>query len=420
MMNVQQAITYIKSANGGKMRLGLSRVRELLRRLGDVQETLRFVHVAGSNGKGSTCAMIESILRTAGYKTGLFTSPAVFDFREHIRVRGEWIGEEALCTLTEQVRAAAAEMDDQPTQYELLTALAILHFAREGCEVVVLEAALGGRDDCTNVIGAPLAAVITSVCLEHTKILGATLGEIAAVKADIIKHGCSAICCENDGAVMEAVARRCAQVDAPLRIASCNALTPLGGDLTAQRFSYRGKVYTLPLLGAHQLANAAAALAAVGVLRERGLIITDDAISQGLASVKWGARFEILRREPLFILDGGHNPQCAAALASTLSAYFPCRKFTFIMGVLADKSLEAMVQSVLPHAERFFCVTPDNPRALDAQALADVVRAGGGQAEVFGTVCQAAVTALRAGTPACAFGSLYMMGEVKRCFSSSC
>ncbi|MBQ3497118.1 MAG: hypothetical protein IJA73_03225 [Oscillospiraceae bacterium] len=270
MMNAQQAIAYIENANGGKMRLGTARVRELLRRLGDVQKKLRFVHVAGSNGKGSTCAMVESILRAAGYRTGLFTSPAVFDFREQIRVCGEWIGEEALCRLAEQVRAAAEEMDDRPTHYELLTALAMLHFACEGCEVVVLEAALGGRDDCTNVIDAPLAAVITAISLEHTKILGTTLGEIAQVKAGIIKRRCGVVCCENDRAVMEAVEGRCAQVGASIRMASSAELTALGHDLSAQRFSYRGKAYTLGLLGTHQLVNAAAALETVEVLRERG------------------------------------------------------------------------------------------------------------------------------------------------------
>ena len=419
MMNAQQAIAYIENANGGKMRLGTARVRELLRRLGDVQKKLRFVHVAGSNGKGSTCAMVESILRAAGYRTGLFTSPAVFDFREQIRVCGEWIGEEALCRLAEQVRAAAEEMDDRPTHYELLTALAMLHFARERCEVVVLEAALGGRDDCTNVIDAPLAAVITAISLEHTKILGATLGEIAQVKAGIIKRRCGVVCCENDRAVMEAVEGRCAQVGASIRIASSAKLAALGHDLSAQRFSYRGKAYTLGLLGTYQLANAAAALETVEILRERGLIITDDAIAQGLASVRWGARFEILRREPPFILDGGHNPQCAAALADTLAAYFPGRKFTFIMGVLADKAVDAMVECILPHAERFFCITPKSPRALDAMALADVLRAHGARAEALDTVPRAVAAATQAGEAVCAFGSLYMMGEVKESFSSS-
>ncbi len=418
MMDARQAAAYIESANGGGMRLGLSRVRELLRRLGDVQKRLRFIHVAGSNGKGSTCAMIESVLRAAGYRTGLFTSPAVFDFREQIRVCGEWIGEEALCALTEQVRAAAEGMGDKPTPYELLTALAMLHFARERCEVVVLETALGGRDDCTNVIDAPLAAVITSISLEHTRLLGATVGEIAAVKAGIIKRGCSVVCCENDSAVMEAVSKRCAEQNAPLRTVSASALTALGGDLAAQRFAYRGREYTLGLLGAHQLANAAAVLGVIDVLREQGFTISEEALVHGLASVEWGARFQILRREPLFILDGGHNPQCAAALADALAAYFPEQKFTFIMGVLADKELAAMIEQILPHAERFFCVTPKSPRALDAQALADALCARGARAEVFASVRHAVDAALAAGEDTAAFGSLYMMGEVKRSFSS--
>lgn len=415
MTAAQKAAAYLEDAHRYGMRLGLSRMRALLQKLGQPQEGLRFVHVAGSNGKGSTCAMIESILRAAGYKTGLFTSPAVFDIREQIRVCGACIEEGAFGALTEKVRAAAETMDDPPTHYELLTALAMLYFAQQRCEIVVLEVALGGADDCTNVIDAPLAGVITSICLEHTRYLGNTLREIAAVKAGIIKRGSSVVCCENDAAVKEVIAQRCREQDVPLRIASRADLKALGGDLSAQRFSYRGETYALALLGEHQLSNAAAALGVIDVLREQGFDIPQDATARGFASVKWGARFEILRREPLFILDGGHNPQCADALAGALSTYFPHQKFTFLMGVLGDKALDEMIASVLPHAESFLCVTPPNPRALDACVLADAIRAHGARATAFESI-DCAVAAAQKERSVVAFGSLYIMDAVKRAF----
>jgi dihydrofolate synthase/folylpolyglutamate synthase len=418
-MTAQEAVAYIEHNGWSATRLGLDRTRELLRRLGDPQKRLKFIHVAGSNGKGSTCAMLDAILRAAGYRTGLYTSPHIQDFCERIRVDGENISGEALARATERVRAAAEAMADHPSQFELSTAAAMLCFAGARCDLVVLEVGMGGALDSTNAIDCPEAAVITNVGLEHTEYLGATLEEIAATKAGIIKPGCRAVCYDGAPEVTATVRRVCAERNVPLRVASFDRLAPGPETLDGQRFAWEGRTYRLALLGRHQLRNAATVLETVAVLRERGWRVPESAVERGLAEVRWPARLEVLRRAPLFLLDGGHNPQCAEALAESLERLLDGRKAAFLLGVLADKDYPRMTELLTPLASEFFCLTPLSGRALAADELARYLTARGAKARAFDSVdkgLSAALDAAERTGAAVAFGSLYLAGAVREAY----
>ncbi|MBQ6403489.1 MAG: 5-formyltetrahydrofolate cyclo-ligase [Oscillospiraceae bacterium] len=416
-MTADQAIAYIENYTWSTTRLGLGRTKELLQKLGDPQKRLKFVHVAGSNGKGSTCAMLERILRAAGYRTGLYTSPYIQEFCERMRVNGENIPGEALARLTERVKAIADEMDDHPSQFELVTAIAMQYFLEAGCEIVVLEVGMGGALDSTNAIDAPEVAVITNLALEHTEYLGHTLSEIAATKGGIIKRGCSVVAYPNAPEVTAVLERICREQDAPLTWADFDAIRPVADSLDGQIFDYVNQAgLHIPLLGAHQLKNAAMALTVVDALRARGWKITEEAVRRGLASVKWPARFEVLHRSPLFLLDGGHNPQCAEALAGCVEKYLPGLKPVFLMGVLADKDFDAMLETVLRLGRKFICLTPENPRALSADALCEAIRAKGGEAEAAQDIPDGIRLALDTGAPVVAFGSLYLAGAIRTAF----
>ena len=419
MMTETEAVSYIENYTWSATRLGLDRTRTLLSKLGDPQKGLKFVHVAGSNGKGSTCAMLESILRAAGYRTGLYISPHLQSFRERFQINGRPVSGQRFAAVTERVRAAAEEMDDHPSQFELSTAIAMVCFLDEGCDIVVLEVGMGGALDSTNVIEAPEAAVITNIGLEHTEYLGNTLEEIAAAKAGIIKPGCNAVCYDSSAKVTQVVQAVCREKCVPLRMADFSQLEPVSRGLDGQEFLWRGQSFRIPLLGRHQLRNAAVALETVLILLRRGWNIGADAVRDGLAQVTWPARFEVLRREPLFILDGGHNLQCIQALAETMDDYLPGQKVTFLMGVLADKDWRDMVDTVLPRAARFLCVTPDSPRALPAEALADYLRGRGMDARACGSVEEAVSAANALPGPTVAFGSLYMAGTVRELFQKA-
>ena len=276
---------------------------------------------------------------------------------------------------------------------------------------------MGGALDSTNAIDAPEVAVICNIGLEHTEYLGSTLEEIAATKAGIIKPGCDVVCYDGAPQVTQVIAQVCQDKAVPMALARFAEIAPLSHDLSGQRFAWRGREYQLPLLGAHQLRNAAVALEIVRALRERGWAIPEEAVRAGLARTRWPARFEALSQDPLFLLDGGHNPQCAQAMAQVLRDYLPGEKVTFLMGVLADKDYPAILDALLPFAAGFVCLTPNSPRALPAQDLAQVIR---GRAPLPVQVCpgpeEGIPAALDAGLPVVAFGSLYLAGGVRTAF----
>ena len=372
MMTLQEAIDYIENYTWSTSRLGLERTVELLKRLGNPQETLRFIHVAGTNGKGSTCAMTERILRAAGYRTGFYPSPFIEDFRERIQVNGEYITEEALARITEKVSLAADAMEDHPSQFELITAIGMLYFQEMRCDIVVLEVGMGGALDSTNVIAPPLVAVITNIGLDHTEYLGDTVEKIAKTKAGIIKPGTHTVSYKQLPSVEAVLREDCAKKGVDIHFA--DEATELSHSIDGQRFSYKGQVYELGLLGVHQLKNAAVVLEIIEQLKALGYDIAEAAVSEGLREVRWPARFEVLGRQPLFILDGGHNPQCAEALTESIRAYVADpdkgEQVTFLIGMLADKDYDTTLRMLQPYGANYVCITPESPRALSAPELA--------------------------------------------------
>lgn len=371
-------VAWINTPRWQASRLGLERMADLLERLGRPQDDLRFVHVAGTNGKGSVCAYLAAMLEAAGYRVGLFTSPFILCFEERVRVNGENITPEGLKRAVAAVRPVAeameAETGDHPTEFELMAAVAFEHFRAEACDIVVLEVGLGGRLDATNVIEMPEVSVITRIGLDHTDLLGDTLAAIAGEKAGIVKAGRPVVSWPQEGearAVIEAV---CAERGCALAVPDFAqlAVEPLDG-AALRRFAYRGRSFETRLLGSYQPANAAVALEAAGVLAGLGWDIPAEAQFAGIAEARWPGRFEVVAAEPLTIIDGGHNPQGARALAESLADLLGAEgrgAVTFAMGVLADKDWRPMVDAVAPWAAAFVAYAPDNPRALPAADLA--------------------------------------------------
>ena len=415
-MTKEEAIGYIENYGWSTTRLGLERTQELLRRVGDPQKKLKFIHVAGSNGKGSTCAMLARILELSGYRVGMYISPYIEEFCERIQINGEYIDGDSLARITEYVMAEAEQMEDHPSQFELVTAIGMIYFLEQGVDIVVLEVGMGGALDSTNAIDAPEVAVITNIGLEHTEYLGNTLEAIAATKAGIIKTGSHAVCYDGAPEVTEVVKGVCAEKNVPLRCVDFSRLTPVSETLEGQKFLWDGKKYDLALLGEHQLHNAATVLNVIEALKERGWKVTAKAIKEGLKTVKWPARLEIMGRKPLFILDGGHNPQCAEALANALDKLLGGRKAIFLLGVLADKDYPTMMDMMIPYAEEFVCLTPDSGRALPAKDLAEWFRNRGAKAEAaddfVSGIKLAEKKAGKSGIVVC-FGSLYLAGHIR-------
>ena len=419
-MNYDEALSYIHSVSWKGSVPGLGRTQELLRKLGNPEKGLKFIHIAGTNGKGSTAAMLSSILEEAGYTVGLYTSPFINRFNERMQVNHQCIDDGELAELTDYVRPFADSMADSPTEFELITAIGMEFFRRHRCDIVVLEVGMGGALDSTNVIDTPEVAVITAMGFDHTKELGNTMTEIASAKAGIIKpHGDVVIYGQNPEA--EAVFEKAAaEQHSTLSRPDYSQLVPGDFSLEGQSFSYKGwKDLRIPLVGLYQLNNAAVVLTAVEVLRKKGWAISDEAVRSGLQSTRWPARFEVLHHAPVFIVDGGHNPHGIRATAESLERIFPGQKFVFITGVMADKDVEHILGLIVPLARRFYTVTPNNPRSMQADVLAQRIQAMGAEAipcQSIPQAVQAAMAFAGTGGVVCALGSLYMSGDVRDCF----
>ena len=420
-MNETQFMEFLQSVSWQGSRLGLERMERLMELLGHPERRLKFVHVAGTNGKGSLTALVSSVLTAAGYKTGVYTSPHLVRYGERMVIDGEEISDEELFSLAERVKPAVERMEDKPTEFELLTGMALRYFAERGCDMVLLEVGLGGRLDATNIIPAPEAAVIMNIGLDHTGILGDSLPLIAAEKAGIVKEGCTVVTYPGGEEVEAVYARVCGEKRALWRRADPGRMTFLREDLSGQTFLWDGEEYTVRLLGEHQRRNAAVALETVGVLREKGWQISDEALRTGLESARWPARLEVLGREPLFLLDGAHNGQCAKALADSLNSLLPGKKLVFLTGVLADKDYHDIMALMLPMAKEFFCLTPFSDRALPAAELTARLTEWGGKATCCESVEEGIERALasagRDGAVVC-FGSLYLAGAVREAYLS--
>lgn len=381
-MNYEEAMNFIHNTNKFGSVLGLDNIRELLERLGNPQDQLKVVHIAGTNGKGSTLAFLAGVFRESGYRAGRYVSPASFSYEERFRINEENISREDLCFYMEKIKNVAEEMVkdglSHPTMFEIETALSFLYFLDKKVDVVLLETGMGGRLDATNVVKKPIATVIASIGMDHMQFLGDTLEKIASEKAGIIKEGCPVISYDNTKEVNEVIKNKAKQMHAKVTFVNSAGIRVLQESLNGESFSYRsfdGRWYEkieIPLLGRHQINNAALALETLNVIKNY-YCISDFQTEDGMRKTIWRGRIEILEREPMVICDGAHNPDGAKSLLSFLQNNFTNQRLIYIMGVLSDKDYEQMVQILAPAADKIYTVAPDNPRALSSRELCNCI-----------------------------------------------
>lgn len=418
-MTYDEALGFIHSRRHGGP--DLERMRRILERLGSPERGLRFVHVAGTNGKGSVCAYMAEIMEKAGYRTGLFTSPFVRRFNERIRIDGEDIPDGNLAEVTGDVRRALGEYTDAVAEFELVTIIGLTYFMRMGCDIAVLEVGMGGVRDATNVIPESEIAIITAIGLDHTQYLGGTEREIAAVKAGIVKRGGRCVVYRDVDGVIE---NACREADAEFIPLDLGAVRVRRRDITGTEFDAGGiEGLRTPLLGGHQPGNAALAATAALALRARGWALPDESIREGIGSVVWPGRFEVLRQSPAVVIDGGHNPQAVETTVRGLGEYFPGKPVTAVLGVMADKDVRGIVERLEGAVESFICVEPPAPRAMRAGELAELLTERADKAEAAGSVAEGVRLAVRrAGKDGvvCVLGSLYILEEARRALEGLC
>lgn len=379
-MDYQQSRAYIKDAEqyaGGA--LDLTNIKELMKRLGNPQDQLKYIHVAGTNGKGSVIAYLYTTLMKAGYHVGRYISPSVYSYREKIETEGKPISREKFAEQTTRVAAVIEEMTAEglahPTPFEIETAVAFLFFAEEKCDPVILEVGMGGITDATNLITTTELAVLVPISMDHQSFLGNTISEIAEKKAGIIKPGSSVVTIGQETEVLEVIKKTGAEAGADVCVADVSEAEVLEADFTGQRFCYKGEEYTLSLAGSYQTENAVLALEALRILDERGYHTTLEQRKEGLWATHWNGRLTIIHKDPLFIVDGAHNPAAADMLEDSVRKYFKDRRLFFIMGVFKDKDYPYIIRKLCPYAEQILAIeTPDNPRALPAEELAKAIR----------------------------------------------
>lgn len=416
-MNYEECLEYIHSVSWCFCKPGLERIAELCHSLGDPQKALKFIHVAGTNGKGSFCSMLSSVLKAQGYKVGLYTSPYVKIFNERMQINGENISNEQLINLVERVRPIAEKMTDKPTEFELITAIAFEYFYKNKCDVVVLEAGMGGRLDSTNVIEKSLLSVITGISLDHTAFLGDSISKIAAEKAGIIKKGCPVLFGGADAGAKAVIEEKAAQCSSDFYVTDYSRLSNISMTLDGSRFDFgEHKDIYISLLGTYQPKNAASVLSAVDILRRGGFDMSEKAVIEGLASAKWAARFELLSKEPLVIFDGAHNPEGISAAVDSIKLYFGKNKVYVLSGVLCDKDYTLIARTMSEVASKVFTITPDSPRALGAEEYAEVLRAVGIEAyaneSIKSAFKRAKSEAEKDGVPLICLGSLYVYASI--------
>lgn len=426
-MTYEQALQFIHGTEKFGSKPGLERIRALLKLMGDPQEKLRFIHLAGTNGKGSTAALIAAMLEQAGYITGMYISPFVTDFRERIRVGGVYIGKQELAdevaALLPLIERLIAMGYVHPTEFEIITAIGFSYFLKQGCQFVVLETGLGGRFDATNVIRRNEAAVITSISYDHMAILGDTLDQIAFEKCGILKKGSVCITYpEQAHQALDVIRRRTAQEGLELVIPDLSALTVHCREIGHTRFTYRGVCYNLPLMGAHQVKNALCAIETVTTLKQRGVLEVSAAqMRAGIAGCVFPGRLEVLspdeeRGRPRIVFDGAHNLDGVSALAQAMEDYFTAGRVHVIMGMLADKTYRQCIPLIASRADRFAAVSPRNPRALPADQCAHtaaLVCRDTGAFDQFDQVLGWALRGLGAKDTLLICGSLYLIADMR-------
>ncbi|NCC08493.1 MAG: bifunctional folylpolyglutamate synthase/dihydrofolate synthase [Clostridia bacterium] len=411
-MNYQKCVEWVHSLPRLAKKPGIENTRLLLKKLGNPEKNLRFVHIAGTNGKGSATIMLASILKHAGYKTGANISPYVLDFRERFLINGEMIAEEALAKILSQVKAAAEGEDI--VEFDAVTAAAILWFSQQKCDIVCMETGLGGRLDSTNAVENTLAAVIMAIGKDHTELLGDTYQKIAAEKCGIIKHGCDVICCpKQPQEAMDEITIQASEKGSKLFVPDLQDLKFYKCPPFENRIDYGGYDLEIPFAGRHQAYNAITVLETALRLCEKGFDISDDAIIGGIKTAAFPARIEIISKEPLVILDGAHNPDGARALAETLKAAGK-GKLSAVIGILDGKSPDEMLSALAPCFSHVYTVTPNSPRALTAQQLAALAKKHFADVTACDNISKAISLAKEDGDGVVVCGSLYLAAEARK------
>lgn len=415
-MTYNDSLEYLKKASQRGSCLGLERITVLMERLGNPQNKVKIIHVTGTNGKGSFGAMLSAVLKSAGYKVGGFSSPALTKVTDSFRIDGNEISENEFAEITGDIFQICEQMNDKPTEFEILTAAAFEMFVRNNCDIAVVECGMGGDLDSTNVISSPLLSVITNVRKDHCAFLGNTIEEIAFHKAGIIKHGRPVYF--GSAEIPEIIVKTAQQKSAELFTADWSYILFNYPEsvftLSGTRFTYKGMKINLSLLGTYQLNNAVKVLNCIEILRNQGIDIPYKAVKDGLENVKWHGRFEVLRKNPLVIFDGSHNPDGIKRTAESIEEYFDSR-VVLLIGVMADKEYGLYADILGKYIDCVFTVKPDNPRSLDCKTLAETFSEKGIPAcafhELENGVKSAYSYAKEHNLPLIALGSLYMYKE---------
>ena len=416
-LTYEEALAFIHGQTSSFCKPGLERISRLCEALGNPQDELKYVHIGGTNGKGSTSSMLSSILREQGLRVGLYTSPYIYRFNERIQINGESIPDRALIDLVKEIRPICNAMTDKPTEFEIITAMAFRYFAQQGCDVVVLEVGLGGRLDSTNIIKAPLLSIVTGISLDHIAILGDTIEKIAYEKAGIIKPGAPVLYGGDSNEAYDVIRGVAVERGSEIKRTERAEITNCKMSLSGGSFDYKEwREIELSLLGEYQFYNAAVVLEAVQILRNYGVKIDTGAVYRGIKAAKWPARFEILSDNPTVIFDGAHNEEGVRAATQSIEKYYPSGDAVVFSGVLRDKDYKTIAKSISTVASTAFTVTPDNARALSAEEWAQTLNDEG----VRAVACESTEEALRLGVeyatregkPMFCLGSLYTYSTV--------
>ncbi|HEY8500580.1 MAG TPA: folylpolyglutamate synthase/dihydrofolate synthase family protein [Clostridia bacterium] len=420
-MDYKDAISYIQSLERFGSKPGLERIGALAERLGNPQDNLKFIHIAGTNGKGSTAAFISSVVTCAGYTTGLYTSPYLNRFNERIRINGEEISDSDLAEYTYRVKTVIDKMVEEgyehPTEFETITALSLLYYYEKKCDVVILETGMGGRFDATNIIKCPLVSVITKISLDHTQVLGTTLESIAYEKAGIIKHDGIVVTYPQEESAGETIKAVCAERNAHLVTADAGNIKMVELKPGIMVFSHRdyGLIET-GIIGIHQVYNAAVAVKVIEILKSSGFAIGTEEIRTGFLKASWPGRFELIGRNPDFYIDGAHNPDGVRSFIETYRRIYPEQKAIIIFGVSKDKDYHTMLRELSDIAEWFIAVAADTPRALPVKTLSNEMRKYCKNVEFSDTIKEAVTKSYLKATKdhvIAALGSLYYIGQVR-------
>jgi len=421
-MDYLQARSYLIQAEQYAGEMGLAKVKNLLEKAGHPEDDLKFIHIAGTNGKGSVMAYVSTILACAGYRVGRYVSPTIYSYRERIQINGNNITKEDFAKHMNRLVAAVREMEQEglahPSPFEMETVLALMYFQEQGCDMVVLECGMGGTMDATNVIVNTVLAVLTSISMDHMDYLGDTLEKITANKAGIIKPGAAVVIGRQEQQVEDVIWALCTEKGNPLVVAKPQEAVIRESTIEKQTFRYHGEEVTITMAGSHQIENAVLTLECIQTLNQIGYTVTKEEIRQGFLKTRWNGRFTVIKKEPYVVVDGAHNPDAALKLKQSIEMYFPEQEKIFIMGVFRDKQYDRIAEILTPLAKQVYTIeSPDHERALKASELAVAVEKYNAHVQACKSIGEAVNLSLAgAGKDGVviAFGSLSFIGEITR------